>query len=159
MCIKTHCELRCLTYSRSVTKILTLCRGKNIFKNTMRKLRSIAFQLCLLRGGLHLAEVSQMKTFLKKACLKNSFLWHTKVDVLTILKIYNIRGLRCFELELMLLKVRRLIFWVRHKIKELYSQRLLAIFLLAILLSVFKGKTSFKPSLLTENGHQQEYNL
>ena len=57
---------------------------KYFFKNTMRKLRSIAFQRCILRGGLPLVEVSQNKDFLQKTASKTGFLRDTKLDQLTL---------------------------------------------------------------------------
>ena len=50
----------------------------------MRKLRSIAFQRCILRGGLPLVEVSQNEDFLQKTASKTGFLRDTKLDQLTL---------------------------------------------------------------------------
>ena len=70
-----------------VTKILTLYRIKKIYSNnTMRKLRSIAFQQCILilRGGLPLVELSQNEDFLQKTASKTGFLSITIPDQLTL---------------------------------------------------------------------------
>ena len=58
---------------------------KNIFfKNTIKKLRSIAFQRCILRGGLPLVEVSQNEDFVQKTASKTAFLSITIPDQLTL---------------------------------------------------------------------------
>ena len=69
-----------------VPEILTVCRIKEIyfFKNTMRKLRFIAFQQCILRGGLPLVELSQNEDFLQKTASKTGFLSITIPDQLTL---------------------------------------------------------------------------
>ena len=58
--------------SRSVTKILTLCKIHDFFLNTAWKLKSRAFQRCTLRGSQHLLEVSQNKDFLQKTAWKKT---------------------------------------------------------------------------------------
>ena len=50
----------------------------------VRKLRSIAFQRCILRGGLPLVEVSQNEDFVQKTASKTAFLRDTKSDQLTL---------------------------------------------------------------------------
>ena len=57
---------------------------KYFFKNTIKKLRSIAFQRCILRGGLPLVEVSQNEDFVQKTASKTAFLRDTKSDQLTL---------------------------------------------------------------------------
>ena len=50
----------------------------------MRKLRSIAFQRCILRGGLPLVEVSQNEDFVQKTASKTAFLGDTNLDQVTL---------------------------------------------------------------------------
>ena len=50
----------------------------------MGKLRSIAFQPCILRGGLHLVKVSQNKDFLQKTASKTAFWGDTNLDQVTL---------------------------------------------------------------------------
>ena len=57
---------------------------KYFFKNTIRKLRSIAFQRCILRGGLPLVEVSQNEDFVQKTASKTAFLGDTNLDQVTL---------------------------------------------------------------------------
>ena len=57
---------------------------KYFFKNTIKKLRSIAFQRCILRGGLPLVEVSQNEDFVQKTASKTAFLGDTNLDQVTL---------------------------------------------------------------------------
>ena len=50
----------------------------------MKRLRSIAFQRCIIRGGLPLVELSQNEDFLQKTASKTGFLRDTKLDQLTL---------------------------------------------------------------------------
>ena len=79
----TFCQSRCIvghpTHSCSVNKILTT----NRMENTMRKLRFIAFQRYILKGGQHLVEVSQNEAFLQIYASKTAFLSITIPDQLT----------------------------------------------------------------------------
>ena len=54
------------------------------FAYMVRKLRSIAFQRCIWRGGLPLVEMAENKDFLQKKAWKTGFLRDTNRDQLTL---------------------------------------------------------------------------
>ena len=47
------------------------------------KLRSIAFQPCMARGGVDVVKIGEIKVFVQKLCLKQGFLEDTNLDHLT----------------------------------------------------------------------------
>ena len=53
------------------------------FAYMVRKLRSIAFQRCIWRGGLPLVEMAENEDFLQKYAWKTGFLRNTNLDQLT----------------------------------------------------------------------------
>ena len=73
------------TIPEALAKIWRAAGSKvRAFSYMVRKLRSIAFQRCIWRGGLPLVEMAENEDFLQKKAWKTGFLRDTNRDQLTL---------------------------------------------------------------------------
>ena len=56
---------------------------KSRYLGAKLKLRSVAFQPCMARGGVYVVKIGEIKVFVQKLCLKQGFFEDTNLDHLT----------------------------------------------------------------------------